>query len=62
MDKTDIGSLEIICTGSTETQATEKSTMQEKFQTPTSQSNDNDEFDEPYTQDWKMLLILLKTT
>jgi hypothetical protein len=36
--------------------------MKEKFQTPTSQSNDNDEFDEPYTQDWKMLLILLKTT
>ena len=47
MDKMDIGSLERICTGTTETQATEESTVQEKIQTPMSQSNDDDEFDEP---------------
>ena len=62
MDKTDIGSFERICTGTTETQETEEITVQEKFQTPTSQSNDDDEFDEPYTKDWEILLILLKTT
>ena len=48
----DIGSFERICNGTTETQAWEESTLQEHLQTQMSESNNNDKFDEPYTQDW----------